>query len=551
MTASPPALINSDGTPMREATQQPTAYTAADRFVQEVAQWNPWLGSADADYLLDRDTIVARNRDIVRNNGYASGIVTAHLNQIIGGGLTLQARPDWRALGLDLDWARDFRQQAEPEWRLFAHDPGFYCDASRHTDIGGLFGQMCRQRLVDGESLALSLWLPDRGGRYATAIQVVDPDRLSNPNGTTDSDKMRAGVERDAFGHPIAYHIRKGHPYDVAGFAATSNAFTWERVPRETAWGRRMVLHDFDRERADQTRGIGLLTSVLPKFKMADRYEGVELQAAWVNAIFAAFIESSLDPEMVAGGFGASDVGTYQKARSKFHEERKITLDGVRVSTLFPGEKFNFSQAERPNAAFGAFMENVLRHLAAGTGASYEEVARDFSKTNYSSARAALLGTWRFLLAFRQRFIKGIANQVYALFLEEAIDSGRVELPSGAPDFWDMKAAYCRTQWIGPPRGWIDPVKEAQAAQMRMDSNISTLADEAAEQGRNWEDVLEQQAIEEQLRSELGLPGVTWSQITDTDPDNESSDTGRTTFRRERGAKPRVRRRAGSVRVAA
>jgi hypothetical protein len=30
---------------------------------------------------------------------------------------------------------------------------------------------------MDGEALAAILWLP-RGGRYATAVQVIDPDRL-------------------------------------------------------------------------------------------------------------------------------------------------------------------------------------------------------------------------------------------------------------------------------------------------------------------------------------------------------------------------------------
>ena len=33
--------------------------------------------------------------------------------------------------------------------------------------------------------------------------------------------------------------------------------YTWKRIPRETAWGRRQVLHVFEPERPEQTVGKG------------------------------------------------------------------------------------------------------------------------------------------------------------------------------------------------------------------------------------------------------------------------------------------------------
>ena len=41
-------------------------------------------------------------------------------------------------------------------------------------------------------------------------------DRLSNPNNGPDGDYLRSGIEMDAFGEAVAYHIRAGHPSDVA-----------------------------------------------------------------------------------------------------------------------------------------------------------------------------------------------------------------------------------------------------------------------------------------------------------------------------------------------
>jgi capsid protein len=91
---------------------------------------------------------------------------------------------------------------------------------------------------------------------------------------------------------------------------------------------------------------------------------------------------------------------------------------------------------------------------------------------------------------------------VYELWLEEAVNAGRVR----APDFYEKRYAYSRCRFIFSGRGWIDPVKEAEAAGIRMRLGISTLEAECAEQGLDWEEVLEQQAAEREVKRRLGLP---------------------------------------------
>jgi capsid protein len=48
-------------------------------------------------------------------------------------------------------------------------------------------------------------------------------------------------------------------------------------------------------------------------------------------------------------------------------------------------------------------------------------------------------------------------------------------------------------------------VKEVNSAVVRVHNGLSTLEDECAEQGRDWEEVLEQRAIEKAKMEELGL----------------------------------------------
>jgi capsid protein len=95
---------------------------------------------------------------------------------------------------------------------------------------------------------------------------------------------------------------------------------------------------------------------------------------------------------------------------------------------------------------------------------TYEELSMDFSQTNYSSARAALLIAWNETLALRGLLEAGVVWPYFAAWLEEAIDNGTIALPAGAPEFWDAPDAYCEGDWRGPARGYIDETKETEAA---------------------------------------------------------------------------------------
>lgn len=72
-----------------------------------------------------------------------------------------------------------------------------------------------------------------------------------------------------------------------------------------------------------------------------------------------------------------------------------------------------------------------------------------------------------------------------------------------------LRAAYLGSEWIGPPRGQIDQLKEGKAARERVDMGISTLAEEtAALTGGDWERKHRQRAKEKRLRLEAGLDEV-------------------------------------------
>jgi len=497
-------------------------YDAADSFSDAMANWQPALWSADNEVNIYRDRIVSRVRDMARNDGWASGSVTRILDNAVGASFRPIAKVDYRSLALqtgvkafDAKWADEYGRAVEAAWRNWANDPNRYCDVERKKTVSQMLRLAFRHKLVDGDALAVLQYRTDRLGhgraRYATTVQIVDPDRLSNPQQVFDMLNIRGGVEIDDDGVPLAYHIRKAHMGD---WWSAEKTMTWERVPRETAWGRPIVVHDFDGDRAAQHRGTSIFTPIVQRLKMLIKYDEVELESSILNAVFGAYITSPYDPSLFADSLQTDDVLDYQDMRTEYHDEKRISLQsGARIPILAPGESISTVNAARPTSNFAAFESAALRNVAAALGISTQQLTQDWSDVNYSSARSAMLEAWKTLTRRRDDFASGFAQPIFSSFIEELHDLGEVPLPDGAPDFLDAKAAYCRAQWMGPGRGWVDPVAEKKGAILGMDSGMSTLEMEVSENvGEDWEELLDQRAREVEAFKERGLPVPSWGQ---------------------------------------
>lgn len=507
----PHIRMKHDAVPRMSASAD-TAHHAASLKAFDTAAWRPRIGSADSDLLREWPDLVSRSRDMERNNGVAKGGIQTIVDNVVGTGLRLSSRPDYRALGQTKDWAAQWRKKVESLFHWWWWTSA--CHAGDTMTGDQMTAQQFRASLNNGELLALPLWLPERGDGFATKIQTVESDRLSQPGGMFESSRLRGGIKFDEYGAPLGYFIKKTHPgdafYDVDGMG-------WEYVPRRTAFGRLRVIHAFDPERSGQSRGKPLLTSVLPQFKQIDRYTNAEIMAAVVNAMIAMVIESPMSHEQVMELFEGNPQA-YLAARN----EHAVSLKGGTAISTFPGDKVASFLPQRPASGFGQFIENIYRIIGVALDMPYELLMKDFSKTNYSSARAAMLEAWRSFNRRRDWLGTQWMDPIFGLFLEEMVNAGRIE----APDFYQNRWYYQRCKWIGPGRGWVDPVKEADASVLRVDSNLSTLEQECAEQGLDWEDVLEQRAMEIEKLKELGFTVVAAPRSTQPYPSDVEQQQG-------------------------
>jgi lambda family phage portal protein len=478
-------------------------YAAAGFSRADTVNFAPPYVSADGAALVGRETASARTNDLDRNNRYVRAIVSRLVDMMVGSGLRLSAAPDARALGIERQQARELGKQIEAQFRLWAEDPLYRADARRKVTLNGQFRVMARTFARQGEAAAVLKWKPE-GVHFGTCLQVVDPDRISNPNGAPDSQTLRGGVEYDADGAPIAYHVRNAHPGDWWQGAALAT-MTWTRIPVRDERGRPVFIHAFEPEREDQSRAVSAFAASLPALQQLGRYSDAELASALLNAFMAMFIKTSRTPQEVAESLSTEEGTASEKLRLDFYEKNPIKVAGTRVPVMPFGDELNLNTTPRETSSFVDFEAALIQQIAASTGVSYEQATSNWSRTNYSSARAALIEVWRSVTRLTTQFTEQAVWPCYLAFLDEAIETGRIEVPPGVPTLFEAPAAWLKARWLGPPRGYIDPVKEAQAAQIRIETMTSTLERECAEQGLDVEEVMDQQAWEQDELKARGL----------------------------------------------
>lgn len=516
MTADQPTEtlgLTVTGAPVQQAGMG-GAYEGAERMGRELASWNPVIRPADGEMTArDKLTADSRGRDLIRNTGLMQGAASIHKDSIVGSLFRLNAKPNYKLLGLDKTWAVEFASEVESKFLMYAESQDAWLDAARMNSLTMQVRLAIAGFFAVGEVLATVEWLRDAGRPFNTAIQMIDPDRLSNPYDSEDSSNLRRGVERNQYGAPQAYHIRMAHPHDQTAFLST---YQWRRVPIRKPWGRLQVIHLIEQNRPDQTRGVAEMVSVLKEMRMTKKFHEITLQNAIVGASFAATIESDLPPDQAFDTIGAHDGSVaklgyasqlLQAIAAYTAGARNLEIDGAKIPHLFPGTKLNI---QRPGSVGGVgegFEQSLLRYVASALGLSYEQFSRDYTKTNYSSARASMNETWKYMQSRKKVVADRYASLVYTLWLEEAINKGEITSLPRNFDYYagQNKDAISASMWIGASRGQIDELKETQAAVMRIKSCLSTYEIEAARLGYDFRDLFEQQASEMSQMASLGL----------------------------------------------
>lgn len=504
------------------------AHDGAKAF-SELALWSPPLRSVNADVLPEKGVLDAKTRDLFRNDAFLSGAMVTHKDSIVGARFMLNARPATKILwGKEDDtWEEEFQEEIETRFDLWAESPHGWPDVGKRNTLTATVRLGVGVDLAGGEVLGLARWMPNDGRPYRTAFQMIDPDRLSDPLTQAfvyPNPRLRRGIEVDDFGAPVAAWIRNSHPSD-GPFHDYSDMKRneWTRVPWNRPWGRQNILHIFEQMRPEQARGISIASSSLNEMKMTKHFRKAQLQRATLAASYAMALEAELpqDTTQALGvGYAADGNATtqwmldYLAAVQEYSGGAKnLHVDGVQIPMLPPGSKLSVQNtgATGPNDA--EYEISLLRYSAAALGLPLEEFIHDFRQTNYSSVRAALGRMWVSMQVRKRMVAERIANFIYRLWLEEAINRNEIESLKrrNVPSFYEglNAEAYSACEWIGSGRGTIDPLKETQADILALKAGIETKeAVIARRSGADYRRVARQIARERKLDASFKNPSV-------------------------------------------
>lgn len=508
------------------------AFDGADRLNSQLKMWAPSMGSADLDVIPAKGLGDARSKDMLRNDAFIQGGAQLHKDNIVGAQYMLNAKPASLALfgKTDDDWEAEFQEEVEELFDLAAESPENYFDSAGMNSFTALVRMAVGLHVVTGEVLATVEWKRD-GRPFRTAIQMVDIDRLSTPTTypfSTDR-KIRAGIRRDDYGRPTSYFIRAVHPYDYqTGFQQWLDYNRWIEVPAAKPWGRRQVIHLINQMRPDQTRGISEMVTALKEMHITHRFRDVTLQNAVTQALYAAAITSDLPsetvfaqlgggqmtPEAIAKAIESYSVGYFNTIGKYTENAQNLHVDGVRIPHLLPGTKLDIISPGKGGPLGMEFEQSLLRYIAASLNVSYEQLSRDYTNTNYSSARAAMSETWKFMGARKREIADRFATMIYRLWLEEMVNSNALKtFPAARAELIYQNGrqslgfdALSRCDWIGAGRGQIDELKETQAAKLRVDGGFSTREEEIARMtGGDWRKKFRQIQREQKAAKDMGL----------------------------------------------
>ena len=454
----------------------------ASQTLNSMIGWVVNGGAAEDDIDEYGSTLRQRSRDLFDGGGLARSGPTTLTTSVVGWGIQPKPKIDGDFLGMSEELREETERNILREFKLWAENT--FCDAERRKNFYELQQLAFLSMLVSGDVFALFGMKPNNRTPYQTTIRLLEADRISTPDSSGDSEiknldgggRIIDGVEIDKEGAVVKYHVASHHP--LAG--SITEQITWQPIDaygRDT--GAPNILHIMVAERPEQRRGVPFVAAEIELLKQFDRYLKSELTANLVASMFSVFLESTEDD----GISGLEDV---------VNADDKVTDDeyhyelgpGVVLDLPF-GKKVHEVNPTRNNSTFDKYvgaMETVI-------GSSMEipkEVLVKKYESNYTAARAALLDFWRTVRVYRTRFNAAFNQPIYEAFLSEAVATGRIE----APGFFDdpaIRQAWCGCSWMGASMGHVDPLKEVNAAAMRIANNITTQEQEASEyNGNDW-----------------------------------------------------------------
>ena len=403
-------------------------------------------GTADSHVRWDLDAMRAESQRMDRDNGLFEGLINRSLYCILGPGMAFQA----------CSKSDSFNKEAEARWVEYWESP-----ESRQLDDGaGCERLFLRHLFVDGDTGTIKN--PKSG-----LIQIIEAERITSNKTKNGDHPIILGVELDSKGNrPVAFYVAD---YDQHGRPKQTSA-----TPIKAA----DFIFKANRKRISQTRGTPVQQSNFPMFHRINAVCDSEAIAWQILSRLAVAINRK-DEAAIAEVTSTEEPGgsTPPDLSSRYHDiGEAIIFHGE------PGEDIRGIDRNIPGANFTPSLTMYLRLLGLPIGLPLELVALDWSRTNYSSARASIKQAERMFKRW-QRVVASWLAEIYVFKVQQWVKDKKLR----------VRGDMLSHQWHAPPYPFIDPQKEAQAQKLRFENGVTSPTRECKEAGLDLSDLLAEQ----------------------------------------------------------
>lgn len=429
----------------------------------------------------DLRALRARARDLTLNNDYARKFLGMVRNNVVGAnGITCQVQ------ALTASGKIDQRDSTVLENAFWDWGRRGNCEVSGRLSWIDVQNLVMETIARDGEVIVREV---TGRGKYAYQLQLIDVDLLDETFNATapNGNKVRMGVEYDAFGAMVALHLTNADAADPTAYSTQYGRRT--RVAAEEC---RLL---FVSQHVGQLRGVPWMHTAMLRMHQLGGFEESAVVAARAGAAKMGFYikgENATQPNAVAGET----------------DENNNVVDSVEPGMLeeLPyGWDFKSHDPQYPHAHYGDFVRACLRGMAAGLGVSYTGLANDLENVNYSSIRAGVLDEREVWKTLQRWLIENLCDWVYSRWLWHTL-SYTAHLGPLPIDRYDK---YNAPVFQGRRWDWVDPEKDVNAQIIAIDKGLKSYSQVIREMGRDPTEVWLELAADKKAMQEAGInPGA-------------------------------------------
>lgn len=351
-----------------------------------------------------RAQLIAQSRDFVRNNMLYRGIIERAIDFAIGGGFALQADdPE-----VDRLW---------DEYISSAEISGRYNGAKLPRAVA-------REFFYTGEALVKLV--------PGLRLQLLESEQIGTAGALNDS-----GIIYSIEGKPQSFRVYPWSSYGLTSFSM---------VPASD------MLYVVDYERPSSQRGMPVLQSVFPMLhRISDVCDSEALAWQMLSRVFLKHkSDNPINPfETTTTNGGGLDV---------------TELPYALVANIGENDDLETMARDIPGQDFPQTLTTFCRLLGLPLGIPLELILMDWTKSNYSQTKAALMLCWERFRAIQSVFLNDFYEPLFNRLANYWVAQGLI------PNTPEAR----KHRFIPPQFPWIDAMQEVQAYEKKMSLGLIT-----------------------------------------------------------------------------